>query len=197
MYWAAAFGDVFPYFHAVFPVLCIAPVTKDKTTPVFVPYSCMDTSSKSWLPHQSQFGLVGQAEVCCGGPGVLTPSECVRPPVDCSVCCTFASSSPVCGAPLKTFCYICVINVQPAASCESHRHLCCHYSLIPLMTGIWEYSGFKGSDVLVLLSTLLPSLFYTVQGWRDKSFSNFFEQWGTLLCFKQAILVSSTNKEGI
>lgn len=35
----------------------------------------MDTSSKSWLPHQSQFGLVGQAEVCCGGPGVLTPSE--------------------------------------------------------------------------------------------------------------------------
>ncbi|MED6262344.1 hypothetical protein ATANTOWER_018114 [Ataeniobius toweri] len=34
----------------------------------------MDTSSKTWLPHQGQFGLVGQAEVCCGGPGVLTPS---------------------------------------------------------------------------------------------------------------------------
>uniref|UniRef100_A0A8C5EJA2 Ras/Rap GTPase-activating protein SynGAP-like n=1 Tax=Gouania willdenowi TaxID=441366 RepID=A0A8C5EJA2_GOUWI len=38
----------------------------------------MDTSSKSWLPHQSQFGLVGQAEVCCGGPGVLTPNQSRR-----------------------------------------------------------------------------------------------------------------------
>lgn len=77
--------DAFPYFpicsailFCLFlkKILCIAIVTKvQKTTPVFVPYSCMDTSSKSWLPHQSQFGLVGQAEVCCGGPGVLTPSE--------------------------------------------------------------------------------------------------------------------------
>ncbi|MEQ2268440.1 hypothetical protein XENORESO_018551 [Xenotaenia resolanae] len=40
-------------------------------------FGCMDTSSKTWLPHQGQFGLVGQAEVCCGGPGVLTPSESV------------------------------------------------------------------------------------------------------------------------
>lgn len=47
---------------------------------VSVPYSCMDTSSKTWLPHQSQFGLVGQAEVCCGGSGVLTPSESVLAP---------------------------------------------------------------------------------------------------------------------
>lgn len=40
----------------------------------------MDTSSKAWLPHQSQFGLVGQAEVCCSGPGVnLTPSESADP----------------------------------------------------------------------------------------------------------------------
>ncbi|KAM8767308.1 ras/Rap GTPase-activating protein SynGAP-like isoform 2-T3 [Acanthopagrus schlegelii] len=38
----------------------------------------MDTSSKTWLPHQSQFGLVGQAEVCCGGPGVLTPNQSRR-----------------------------------------------------------------------------------------------------------------------
>ncbi|KAK5911169.1 hypothetical protein CgunFtcFv8_005368 [Champsocephalus gunnari] len=38
----------------------------------------MDTSSKSWLPHQSQFGLVGQAEVGCGGPGVLTPNQSRR-----------------------------------------------------------------------------------------------------------------------
>lgn len=49
----------------------------------------MDTSSKTWLPHQSQFGLVGQAEVCCGGPGVLTPSESVEPCTGfqcCQVC---------------------------------------------------------------------------------------------------------------
>lgn len=104
---------------------------KTKTTLiVFVPYSCMDTSSKSWLPHQTQFGLVGQAEVCCGGPGVLTPSECVWPRVDFSVCCTFTSSSPVCGAPLKTFCYICVINVQLAATSETHWHHCCQWSII-------------------------------------------------------------------
>ncbi|KAG7235561.1 hypothetical protein INR49_002485 [Caranx melampygus] len=45
---------------------------------VSVPYSCMDTSSKTWLPHQSQFGLVGQAEVCCGGSGVLTPNQSRR-----------------------------------------------------------------------------------------------------------------------
>uniref|UniRef100_A0A8D3E450 Ras/Rap GTPase-activating protein SynGAP-like n=1 Tax=Scophthalmus maximus TaxID=52904 RepID=A0A8D3E450_SCOMX len=38
----------------------------------------MDTSSKTWLPHQSQFGLVGQVEVCCGGPGVLTPNQSRR-----------------------------------------------------------------------------------------------------------------------
>uniref|UniRef100_A0A3P8PUE7 Synaptic Ras GTPase activating protein 1a n=1 Tax=Astatotilapia calliptera TaxID=8154 RepID=A0A3P8PUE7_ASTCA len=39
----------------------------------------MDTSSKTWLPHQSQFGLVGQAEACCGGgPGVLTPNQSRR-----------------------------------------------------------------------------------------------------------------------
>ncbi|XP_054601141.1 ras/Rap GTPase-activating protein SynGAP isoform X2 [Nothobranchius furzeri] len=38
----------------------------------------MDTSSKTWLPHQGQFGLVGQAEVCCGGPGVLTPNQSRR-----------------------------------------------------------------------------------------------------------------------
>ncbi|XP_011479076.1 ras/Rap GTPase-activating protein SynGAP isoform X1 [Oryzias latipes] len=38
----------------------------------------MDTSSKSWLPHQSQFGLVGQAEACCGGSGVLTPNQSRR-----------------------------------------------------------------------------------------------------------------------
>ncbi|XP_077937542.1 ras/Rap GTPase-activating protein SynGAP isoform X3 [Gasterosteus aculeatus] len=38
----------------------------------------MDTSSKTWLPHHSQFGLVGQAEVCCGGPGVLTPNQSRR-----------------------------------------------------------------------------------------------------------------------
>lgn len=53
----------------------------------------MDTSSKAWLPHQSQFGLVGQAEVCCGGPGVnLTPSESADPP---SVDCPVTASSPV------------------------------------------------------------------------------------------------------
>ncbi|XP_061598382.1 ras/Rap GTPase-activating protein SynGAP-like [Cololabis saira] len=38
----------------------------------------MDTSSKTWLPHQTQFGLVGQAEVCCAGPGVLTPNQSRR-----------------------------------------------------------------------------------------------------------------------
>ncbi|XP_055081407.1 ras/Rap GTPase-activating protein SynGAP-like [Periophthalmus magnuspinnatus] len=38
----------------------------------------MDTSSKAWLPHQAQFGLVGQAEVCCGPPGVLTPNQSRR-----------------------------------------------------------------------------------------------------------------------
>ncbi|KAM8885012.1 ras/Rap GTPase-activating protein SynGAP-like isoform 5-T5 [Synchiropus picturatus] len=38
----------------------------------------MDTSSKTWLPHQGQFGLVGQVEVCCGGPGVLTPNQSRR-----------------------------------------------------------------------------------------------------------------------
>lgn len=53
--------------------------THTHTQLVSVPYSCMDTSSKTWLPHQSQFGLVGQAEVCCGGPGVLTPSESTQP----------------------------------------------------------------------------------------------------------------------
>ncbi|XP_061912490.1 ras/Rap GTPase-activating protein SynGAP-like isoform X2 [Entelurus aequoreus] len=38
----------------------------------------MDTSSKSWLPHQGQFGLGGQVEVCCSGPGVLTPNQSRR-----------------------------------------------------------------------------------------------------------------------
>ncbi|XP_077363353.1 ras/Rap GTPase-activating protein SynGAP isoform X1 [Festucalex cinctus] len=38
----------------------------------------MDASSKSWLPHQGQFGLGGQVEVCCGGPGVLTPNQSRR-----------------------------------------------------------------------------------------------------------------------
>ncbi|XP_061670758.1 ras/Rap GTPase-activating protein SynGAP-like isoform X1 [Syngnathoides biaculeatus] len=38
----------------------------------------MDASSKSWLPHQGQFGLGGQVEVCCAGPGVLTPNQSRR-----------------------------------------------------------------------------------------------------------------------
>ncbi|XP_072303953.1 ras/Rap GTPase-activating protein SynGAP-like [Eucyclogobius newberryi] len=38
----------------------------------------MEPSSKAWLPHQAQFGLVGQAEVCCGPPGVLTPNQSRR-----------------------------------------------------------------------------------------------------------------------
>ncbi|XP_077446544.1 ras/Rap GTPase-activating protein SynGAP isoform X1 [Stigmatopora argus] len=38
----------------------------------------MDAPSKSWLPHQGQFGLGGQVEVCCGGSGVLTPNQSRR-----------------------------------------------------------------------------------------------------------------------
>lgn len=132
----------------------------------------MDTSSKSWLPHQSQFGLVGQAEVCCGGPGVLTPSECVQPPVDFSVCCTVTTSSPVCGAPLMTFCYICVINVQPATSSENHQHGC----IIPNSAAVLLSGNILGSMALThLSSSLLYSLppFFAPSMMRDKLFSNF------------------------
>lgn len=68
--------------------------------------SCMDTSSKTW---QSQFGLVGQAEVSCGGPGVLTPSESVQksPSLSCPLCLTVTASSPVCRRPMRLFSVIC------------------------------------------------------------------------------------------
>lgn len=89
----------------IFPVLYIVVVSdfwsvdlkkvKEKTNKlVSVPYSCMDTSSKTWLPHQSQFGLVGQAEVCCGGPGVLTPSESVFSPTLVEVYSSLLSTVP-------------------------------------------------------------------------------------------------------
>lgn len=132
----------------------------------------MDTSSKSWLPHQSQFGLVGQAEVCCGGPGVLTPSECVQPPVDFSVCCTVTTSSPVCGAPLMTFCYICVINVQPATSSENHQHRC----IIPNSAAVLLSGNILGSAALThLSSSLLASLppFCSIHGWETNYFPIF------------------------
>ena len=146
-----------PICSAVFPVfyfLCALLLwLKRTTTLVFVPYSCMDTSAKSWLPHQSQFGLVGQAEVCCGGPGVLTPSECVRPQVDFSVCSPFTSSSPVCGAPLETFCYICVINVQPPPGLTGITVVNSALVLILFITAALTYSGLKAAFLLSLYSS--------------------------------------------
>lgn len=94
---------------------------------VCVSYSCMDTSSKTWLPHQSQFGLVGQAEVCCGGPGVLTPSESVRPhtggslfftSVNCARTSLLASLS---WSNETYFSVIYVFSVLPAAPSEVHQ----------------------------------------------------------------------------
>lgn len=97
----------------------------------------MDTSSKAWLPHQSQFGLVGQAEVCCGGPGVnLTPSESADLP---SVGCTVTASSPVCPGPIQPlfslYMFFYVTNARPRPCCQcgkkfaffppnTHRRLC-------------------------------------------------------------------------
>lgn len=66
----------FLYSPCVVLTVFLTELEKRKQVCVCATCSCMDTSSKAWLPHQSQFGLVGQAEVCCGGPGVnLTPSE--------------------------------------------------------------------------------------------------------------------------
>lgn len=69
---------MFDFLSSPCVVLTVFVTELEKRKPVCVcaTCSCMDTSSKAWLPHQSHFGLVGQAEVCCGGPGVnLTPSE--------------------------------------------------------------------------------------------------------------------------
>lgn len=101
---------------------------KVQTLLVSVPYSCMDTSSKTWLPHQGQFGLVGQAEVCCGGPGVLTPSESVQTQTrlllcSCQLCVVAQPRPPVhalwCAEVFFSFSVICVfICIRKAVVCS-------------------------------------------------------------------------------
>lgn len=117
---------MFDFLYSPCVVLTVFLTELEKRKPVCVcaTCSCMDTSSKAWLPHQSQFGLVGQAEVCCGGPGVnLTPSESrlISPPPPSSLSWShqtsvFSISVFLCPPPPSP-----PVNASPRPCCQCNK----------------------------------------------------------------------------